>query len=93
MFQRFLSQVPLLALTWQLCAVAPWLRAPRSLDEARGLRRPDTAGRPPGPYGGSLPAVPLDEENEERAAPPKGKTKGKKEPRSQFRCFSGLESC
>ena len=46
--------------TWRLCAVAPWLRAPRDLDDARGFRRSGTAPRPEqSPYrpGSTLPAV------------------------------------
>ena len=59
-FQPIICEVPLLFFTWCLCAVAPWLRAPRDLDDARGFRRRGTTSQPErSPYrpGGTLPAL------------------------------------
>lgn len=74
--------VPLLFFTWRLCAVAPWLRAPRDLDDARGFRRSGTAPRPEqSPYrpGSTLPAVAPRKAEETEETEDEGKKKKEKE--------------
>lgn len=61
---------------WPLCGVAPWLRAPRSLDEARGMKPSKAPRVETYPYG-PIPKK-LDDDVEEDEHPGKKKKERKK---------------